>query len=231
MENTGNLDPAFEPKEAIQGIDDNNIIQRVLKGEKDLFAFLIRKYNQRLFRVGLSIVNNESDVRDIMQITYIKAYEKLISFKFQSSFSTWLTKILVNESLMQLNRKKESVSRALAILPDIENKVLDRQTPLLKILDSELKSILEASIRQLPEKYRTVFIMREMENMSVSEAMDCLNISESNVKVRLNRAKAMLRTKLRSYLRDEEILKLYEADCDKIVESVMHQLRVRENLY
>src|SRR5215216_6616908 len=86
-------------KEEISRADDNEVIRRILKGEKDLYALVVRKYNQRLYRIGLSIINIGSEVEDVMQITYIKAYENLDKFKFQSSFSTWLTKIMVNESL------------------------------------------------------------------------------------------------------------------------------------
>ena len=94
-------------QEELSSVDDNEIIKRVLKGEKNLYALIIRKYNQRLYRVGLSIINNESEVEDVMQT----AYENLDKFKFKSSFSTWLTKILVNESLMHLKKKKQTVRR------------------------------------------------------------------------------------------------------------------------
>src|SRR5215218_11111937 len=151
-------------KEEIQSLEDTEIIKRILRGEKNLYALLIRKYNQRLYRVGLSILNNESQVEDVMQTAYIKAYENLDKFKFQSSFSTWLTKILANESLRQLKRKEQSVKREQQkFLLELNNNSGDFQTPLIKVLNSELKNILESSIRQLPEKYRTVFIMREME--------------------------------------------------------------------
>src|SRR5215217_2502361 len=150
-------------KNEIQSLDDNEIIKRILIGEKNLYALLVRKYNQRLYRVGLSIINNESQVEDVMQTTYIKAFENLSKFKFQSSFSTWLTKILVNESLLFLKRKEQSIRREQhKILLEPDNSTKDLQTPLMKVLNSELKNILESSIRQLPEKLRTVFIMREM---------------------------------------------------------------------
>jgi len=217
--------PHDQSKEEIKYLDDNAIIIRVLEGEKNLYALLIRKYNQRLYRVGLSIINSESDVEDVMQTTYIKAFENLDKFKFQSTFSTWLTKILVNESLMYLRKKEQTAGRVKSSFPlGLDQSIIDFQTPLMKVLNSELKTILEASIRELPEKYRTVFIMREMENMNVSETMDCLELSEANVKVRLNRAKIMLRDKLREYLKDEEILHLYKTHCDRIVNGVMGKI-------
>src|SRR5215211_9105772 len=98
-------------KNEIQSLDDNEIIKRILIGEKNLYALLVRKYNQRLYRVGLSIINSESEVEDVMQTTYIKAYENLDKFKFQSGFSTWLTRIMVNESLMYLKKRERITSR------------------------------------------------------------------------------------------------------------------------
>ena len=94
---------------AAENISDNEIITRVLKGEKSLYARLVRKYNQRLFRVGMSIVNDDAEVEDVMQVAYIKAYENLAKFEFKSAFSTWLTKILINESLLRVKKRKQSL--------------------------------------------------------------------------------------------------------------------------
>ncbi|SRR6266536_4688692 len=218
-----------QSKKEVNSINDNEIIKRVLNGEKDLYALIIGKYNQRLYRIGLSIINSESEVEDVMQTTYIKAYENLDKFKFQSGFSTWLTRILVNESLMYLKKRKQVSSKEKSRFSlGLDKGAIDLETPLMKMLNTELKTILETSIRGLPEKYRTVFIMREMENMTVLETMECLELSEANVKVRLNRAKVMLRDKLREYLKDDEILQLYKTHCDRMVDIVMEKI-IKEN--
>lgn len=99
-----------------------------------------------------------------------------------------------------------------------------KKTPLAKMLDTELKIVLENSIRSLPEKYRTVFIMREIENMNIAETKECLGISEVNVKVRLNRAKAILKNSLSSYLKHGDLLHFHLSRCDKMVEKVMKQI-------
>jgi RNA polymerase sigma-70 factor (ECF subfamily) len=203
-------------KELISPVNDEEIIKRVAEGEKNLYALIIRNYNQRLYRIAMSIINNESEVHDVMQTTYIKAYENLGKFKFQSNFSTWLTKILINESLMYLKRKKQG-----DLSKDGSPGIVEIQTPLMKVLNSELKTTLELSIRKLPEKYRTVFIMREMESMTVAETMDCLGLSAANVKVRLNRAKVMLRNELKDYLKGDDVFQLYKPHCDRIVSHVM----------
>ena len=222
MEDKNGSEDQFKKK--IQSLDDNEIIKRILEGEKNLYALLVRKYNQRLYRVGMSVINNKTEVEDVMQSAYIKAYENLDKFRFESSFSTWLTKILVNESLLHLKKKERSVQRKKRELLLSDPGAVGPETPLMKVLNAELKTILETSIRELPESYRTVFIMRQIENMNVSETMEILGISEANVKVRFNRAKVMLRGVLRSYLRDDEILKLYQSHCDMMVDSVMEKI-------
>ena len=205
--------------------DDNEIITRILTGEKNLYTLIIRKYNQRLYRIALSIINTESDVYDVIQLAYIKAYENLGQFRFQSAFSTWLTKILINESLMFLKKKKQTaLMEKKKFEEEAEQSKTDMQTPLTGILHTELKSVLESSIRELPEKYRTVFIMRELENISVAETMEYLGLSESNVKIRFKRSKVMLRNKLKVYLKDEDVLQFYKPHCDKILDYVMKNI-------
>ena len=88
-------------------ISDNEIISRVLQGEKNLYANIVRRYNQRLYRVGMSIINDDAEVEDVMQVAYIKAYENLGKFEFKSAFSTWITRILINESLLRLKKRKQ----------------------------------------------------------------------------------------------------------------------------
>ena len=207
-------------------ISDSEIIARVLGGTKELYALLIRKYNQRLYRVCMSIINDDAEAEDIMQVAYIKAYENLERFESKSAFSTWITRILINESLLRIRKRKQLLN-----LNDdtVNNEIsqqysVDSQTPLMNVINSELKGILEKAIQQLPEKYRTVFIMREIENMSVAETGECLDLSPANVKVRLNRAKAMLKNLLSEYYQKEDILHFHLSKCDRIVESVMKQI-------
>jgi RNA polymerase sigma-70 factor (ECF subfamily) len=207
-------------------ITDYDVIARILKGEKDLYAILIRRYNARLYRVGMSIINDDAEVEDVMQVSYIKAYENLGKFVFKSSFSTWLTRILINESLLRLKKRKSSFH----LNESLMNHALplqypaDGQTPVSKALNAELKIILEQAIRQLPEIYRTVFVMREIEDMNVVETKECLDISEANVKVRLNRAKTLLRNSLSQYYKKEDILHFHLSRCDRMVERVTRQL-------
>ena len=207
-------------------LPDHEIIARVLRGEKELYAQIIKKYNQRLYRVAMSIINDDAEAEDIMQTAYIKAYENLSKFEFRSVFSTWLTRILINESLLRLKKRK----RSFIMNEDTMNNELyhqhamDDQTPDKKLVNNELKGILEKLIAELPEKYRTVFIMRELENMNVAETQECLDLSEANVKVRLNRAKVLLRESINNYYKKEDIMHFHLLRCDRMVKNVMSLL-------
>lgn len=204
--------------------DEVEILKRIAEGEKNMYALIIRKYNQRLYRIAISIISNESEVEDVIQVAYIKAYENLDKFKFESGFSTWITRILINECLMHLKKRERISSTERGNLFPVTSQQPIVQTPLMQVINSELKTILEFYIRRLPEKYRTVFIMREMENMSISETMECLGISEANVKIRLNRAKVMLKDKLKDYIKEDAPLQLYKPRCNKILDYVMEKI-------
>lgn len=211
---------------AADSIADTELIGRILGGEKNLYGIIVRRYNQRLYKVGMSIIKDDAEVEDVMQVTYIKAYENLGKFAFKSAFSTWLTRILINESLLRLKKRKKSIHISEETMDNEVNQRsnIETQTPFMKILNVELKTILEKAILDLPEKYRTVFIMREMENMNVAETKECLGITEANVKVRLNRAKTLLKDSLSEYYKNEDILHFHLTRCDRMVELVMKQI-------
>jgi len=215
-----------EEKIAAINISDIEVINRISQGEKNLYVVIVRRYNQRLYRVGMSILNDDTDVQDAMQVAYINAYENLQKFAFKSNFSTWLTRILINECLLRLKRREKTITMNENNMEnELRNWPADEpQTPVTKILNSELKNILDDVIRRLPEIYRTVFVMREIENMNVAETQECLAISEVNVKVRLNRAKAMLRNLLSHYYKKEDILHFHLSKCDRMVEVVMSRI-------
>jgi RNA polymerase sigma-70 factor, ECF subfamily len=206
---------------------DADLVAAILQGEKESYAVIISRYNQRLYRVGMGILNDDQEVEDAMQTAYIQAYENLSKFAFKSSLSTWLTRILINECLLRLKKRKRTLTLD---REHMENSMstsgkVEYRMPDARILQSELKSLLENAISNLPEKYRVVFIMREMEKMNVAETGECLAISEENVKVRLNRAKAMLRNSLTDYYQEAEVLHFHLSRCRRMSESVMRIIR------
>jgi len=204
-------------------LPDNEIISRILQGEKNLYAVIIRRYNQRIYRVAMAIIGDDTEAEDAMQVAYINAWQNLEKFKFRSSFSTWLTRIMINECLLRIKKRKHFLEMKEEII-DQGRQNSNRQNAASAIITTELKKTLEQAIQNLPEKYRTVFILRELENMSVSETKECLSISEVNVKVRLNRAKSMLRNSLSDLYRSGDIFEFHLSRCDSVVENVMKQI-------
>jgi RNA polymerase sigma-70 factor (ECF subfamily) len=209
---------------AVENMSDHELVNRLIDGEKALYALIISRYNQRLYRIGMSMLKDDNEVEDVMQVAYIKAYENIRQFSFKSSFSTWLVKILINECLLRLKRRKQQLMRT-AIQTDNEyNYPADSQTPASRLVNRELNRILETAISELPEKYRTVFIMREIEHMNVAETKECLAISEVNVKVRLNRAKALLRNSLESIYHKEQLYHFHLSRCSRLAEAVLSKI-------
>jgi RNA polymerase sigma-70 factor (ECF subfamily) len=201
-------------------IPDQDLISRILAGEKRLFEQLIRKYNQRLFRIGMSILGNDAETEDAMQTAYINAFLNLSKFEQRASFGTWLTRIMLNQCLEEKRKHKPEHSAY-----ELTDNHIIMNTPANELVNKELGHVLENAIAQLPEKYRLVFVMREIEDMSVRETSAVLNIEEPNVKVRLNRAKTMLRENLNSYMKDS-VYSFHLNRCDRIVNNVMTQLGI-----
>jgi RNA polymerase sigma-70 factor (ECF subfamily) len=168
----------------------------------------------------MSILENEAEAEDAMQTAYINAYEHLADFQGRSSFSTWLTRIMMNQCYAQKQKSRHTLSNF-----DQPDNFVNMKTPANELANKELSNLLEEAIAQLPEKYRLVFVMREIENMSIRETSVALNIEEPNVKVRLNRAKIMLRKNLNGYMKDH-VYNFHLIKCDRIVAHVMRSVGV-----
>src|SRR5678816_3519884 len=133
-------------------LPDSELISRILQGEKDLYALIVRRYNQRLYRVGMGILNDDTEVEDAMQVTYINAWENLAKFKFRSSFSTWLTRIMINESLLRTKKRKHFLQMNEDTINDYQQS-LSPQNAVSKLINGDLRKKLEEAIQKLPEKY------------------------------------------------------------------------------
>jgi len=205
----------------MQDCSEFDLIGRILDGESRLYEYFIRKYNQRLFRTGMSILNNDTEVEEAMQTIYIKAYEHLGAFENRSSFGTWITRIMINECLLQ----KKNKQRIQTVSDNQYENISHMKTPVHTLINKELGVVLENAIALLPEKYRTVFVLREVENLSVKETAEVLALEESNIKVRLNRAKTMLRESLAGYMK-ENVFAFHFTRCDRIVRLVFKGLQI-----
>jgi RNA polymerase sigma factor (sigma-70 family) len=201
-------------------LTDEEIADKILNGETSLFEALMRKYNERFYRISLSIVGDGDAAEDIMQTAYINAYRQLANFKGRSTFGTWFTRILINESLLYKKREQ----RKQQLVMETRFTETHDETPLSGLLNKELKTTLEKAVAELPEKYRVVFMMREVQGMSTDETMEALDIGESNVKMRLIRAKEMLRDNLQHLWNPRDIYEFNLVRCDRIVEKVMRNI-------
>jgi RNA polymerase sigma factor (sigma-70 family) len=201
-------------------IPDAELVKRVLEGEKRVFEVIIRRYNQRLYRIGMSILNSNMEVEDAMQTAYINAYEHLAQFEHRSSFITWLTRIMLNQCYEQKRKSQLLVANA-----EQAHNITNMKTPVNILVNKELSGALENAIVRLPEKYRLVFMLREMNDLSVKETAEALNIEEANVKVRLNRAKSMLREHLNSYMKDH-VYSFHLTRCDIVTNHVLAYLKI-----
>ena len=210
-------------------LSDSEIIYRILNGEKELYELLLRRNNQKLYRVIRGYINVSDDIEDVMQNTYLKAYEKLDQFKHSSGFSTWLIRIGINEALatFRKNGKLKSVefnqdqSNENFIIPMRKQSHLN---PEEIIIQQEIKHLIEKTIDMLDAKYRAIFIMKEVEKMSIKEISACLDLTTSNVKVRLHRAKNILKEKLFEQQLNQDIFEFGFSRCDKLVERVLSRI-------
>ena len=179
------------------------LIQRVLEGETDLFYELIRPYERGVFLSAVSILGNDADAEDAAQEAVLKAYKYLARFRQESKFSTWLIRIVINESLMKLRKDRRQLYDSLdeGLQTDegdyIPTDFADwREIPSEALEQSELRETLNKALESLPEKYRTVLVLRDVQQMSIAETAKALGISEENVKTRTSRARLQMRDRL-----------------------------------
>ena len=210
-------------------IEDADVIKRILGGEKELYEILVKRNNQRLYRVIRSYLKDESEIEDVMQNSYIKAYTKLYQFNLASQFSTWLIRIAINESLTALKKKGKTLyldNKDLNINNDLILEIPDHKqlNPQEKMAQTETKRLLENAIDHLDLKYRTVYVMKEIEEISLKEIATTLDISLANVKIRLHRSKEMLKETLFKLSNTTDIFEFGYSRCDRITEKVMRSI-------
>lgn len=213
-------------KEKVQYSDDE-IIQKVIEGEVQLFELLIRRYNPYLYKVARSQGYSHEDSQDLMQDTYVDAYVHLPGFEGRATFKTWLVKIMLNNCY----RKRQKWNFKNVHTAEIN----ERATPVFSnglqqdvsksIMNKELNSVIENALLKIPMDYQLVFTLREINGLSVKETADALEISEGNVKVRSNRAKAMLRKEVVKSYSTEEIFEFNLIYCDEMVRRVMNRIK------
>jgi RNA polymerase sigma-70 factor (ECF subfamily) len=215
-------------------LSEMEIIKRIKDGETGLFEILIRRNNPYLYRIGRSYGYGHHDTEDLMQEAFIAAYMNLIEFEQRSSFKTWITRIMINKCFhkaQKLSFKKEHVMHT-----DLhENTIPAFQDSFSSdtgrtVLNREMGQMIESALLQIPLEYKMVFSLRELNGMSTADTADALDITESNVKVRLTRAKRMLRQKIEKMYSPTEIFEFNLIYCNRIVENVMNAIKDHNTL-
>jgi RNA polymerase sigma-70 factor (ECF subfamily) len=198
------------------------------------FERLMRRYNQRLFRVARAVLRDDADAEDALQDAYVQAYRKLDGFRGEAELGTWLTRIVINQALMRV-RSRSRDRRVVSFTPAGEGtRELDvadtrAESPSDAALRGEVRKVLERRIDELPEVFRMVFVMREVEEMTARETADALGIPEATVRTRLFRARALLREALDRDMESARggVFGFDGARCDRIVAAVMAKLPPR----
>jgi RNA polymerase sigma-70 factor, ECF subfamily len=211
-------------------LSDEEVVARVLAGETGMFEIVMRRHNQRLYRVARAILRNDGEAEDVMQDAYVRAYEHLGQFAGRAKFSTWLTRIAVHEALVRQHRGNRY--QELELVSEREGDPMDRfasmaLNPEQQASNSEIRRLLEEAVERLPDDYRTVFMLRDVEEMSTTDAADVLEITEENVRVRLHRARALLRESLyaRAGMGMKEAFDFHAVRCDRVVKNVFERIQ------
>jgi RNA polymerase sigma-70 factor, ECF subfamily len=225
----------FAPRKDLEPLSDIALTTRAASGDEHCFERIMRANNRLLYRTARSILRDDAEAEDILQEAYVKAYYKLTSFKGQSKLSTWLVRIVINEALdrkRKLARGRRYVSNGEAI--DGETLGEDSQTesaprlgPEATAMRAELGRLIQAHVDRLPEVFRTVFVLRALEELTVEETASCLKIPQATVRTRYLRARRLLREHAARDI--ESVLDTAFAfggtHCDRTVQRVLERIR------
>ena len=222
-----NTQPKTLPAEA----SDSELVRRVADGETALFETLMRRHNRMLFRTARAILRDDAEAEDALQEGYLQAYQGIGSFRGEAKLSTWLARIVANEALMRL-RKRTRRAEIVPLQPSAAAEQLDipdtdmPKTPEHRAAQEQMRRLLEAQIDSLPRDYRTVFVLRAVEEMTVEETAAVLGIPQATVRSRLFRARSLLREALASKidLACEDAFAFAGERCDRIVANVMRKI-------
>jgi len=182
--------------------DDHALVAEAKAGSYEAFEELVSRYENKIYRLGVNITGNSEDAEDVLQEAFLKAFQHLAEFREDSRFYTWLVRIAVNEALMKLRRIRSNRTVPLEDEIGEDGDPIPREladwkpNPEQVFAQEEIESILREAAQKLPASYRTVFLLRDMEELSTAEAASVLGLTEGTVKARLFRARLMLREEL-----------------------------------
>ncbi|PIE68195.1 MAG: hypothetical protein CSA23_00135 [Deltaproteobacteria bacterium] len=195
------------PEKTRSNDSDKALVRAINAGHRNRFYELVKRYEKKLYNFGLRMCDTPSDAEDMVQDTFLNVYRYLGGFRYETKFKNWLYRVATSACLKQKRRSKYAPDREKSIdtfLPADESAVsvdMPRwaSQPLDQVLDEELAEVIRQSLLDLPEKYRLVIVLRDVEGFSTQETAEILNLTVTNVKVRLHRARLFLRSALKSY--------------------------------
>jgi RNA polymerase sigma-70 factor, ECF subfamily len=214
--------------------DDSELLQSAREGNATAFDTLIRRHDRFLYRIARSVLLDDYEAEDVVQETFIKAFKGLENFRGEARLSTWLTRIALNEALARKRRRRNTVElealqhRTNALEPS--PMIAPAQDPELSTAQQQIRKLLERAIDGLPDSLRTVFVMRDVEELSTAEAARLLGLGEPTVKTRLHRARRMLRELLGDQIAASlnDVFPFERQRCDLLVERVLNQVGLRK---
>jgi RNA polymerase sigma factor, sigma-70 family len=213
---------------------DIEVLQDVISGDTNRFQVLIRRYNSTLYKIARGYGFNHHDAEDLMQDTYISVYQNLSKFRNDSSFKTWIIKIMLNQCFHKTKKNEYKRTQTASLFATSKNEgmfpVRNQNETGRSVINKELNQVIEATLDKLPENYRITFTLRELSGLNVNETADIMNTTPSNVKVRMNRAKLMLRKEIEKIYSAEEIYEFNLVYCDKMLARVMNKIVELKNL-
>ncbi|MDI9237964.1 RNA polymerase sigma factor [Lysobacter sp. LF1] len=219
-------------------LDDAGLAARVRGGDREAFRHVMKRCNQRLFRVARGVVHSDAEAEDVVQEAYVDAFEKFASFRGEASLATWLTRIVLNEAHGRQRRDRPTVE-----VEELETAQLDagrivafplassHADPGATLAREQVRHLLEDAIDELPEGFRLVFVLREIEECSVEETAQALELRPETVKTRLHRARRLLRASLQDTLASmlDDAFPFLGSRCERMTDTVMRRIATRSS--
>jgi RNA polymerase sigma-70 factor, ECF subfamily len=218
-----------QPPPPLLALSDGEVVERVLDGEPALFEILMRRHNQQIYRAVRAVLKDEPEAEDAMQQAYVNAFTHLHQFERRSKFSTWMTRIALNEAFLRRKKRQPAASADDGAAFDgrsgerMASIASPQPDPERQAYAGELTRALEAAVDALPDTYRAVFMLREIEGLSTSETGEGLGIGEEAVKTRLHRARAMVRRAVTERIGGQarDAFQFHAPRCDRVVAAVL----------
>jgi RNA polymerase sigma-70 factor (ECF subfamily) len=205
---------------------DEEIIKKILAGHSVWFEILVRRYNSTLYKIARGYGFNQQDTEDLIQDAHFTAYKQLQTLEHPGSYKTWICKILINNCIYKLSHGYFKYEHPKAI-KEKDNPIHQQEKKSSSedlIVNRELSSVIENCLQSIPIIYKSVFVLREIEGFTVAETSEILGISLANVKVRLNRAKQLLKSELEKYYSAKDLFDFKDVYCNKIVNEVFQKI-------